>query len=238
MDRPVLIIFTDGGPDHRPTFESVKVSLLALFVQLDLDMLVALRTAPNNSWMNLAERVMPVLNLALQHCALCRDSMQENSEKKMRNKGCMTAVRNLAESDPLFKEEFIESVASVIESVNSRFERMKIKGVPIKTGIGLSDAVIECLLQPLRGVVGEDGFTAKSSAKDLRKCSKLMAFLADHSKCGHYLFQLRKCTSDSCAYCIARPRRLADEVHFVPDPQPAQRPDVAHTYQSFEEVGN
>jgi len=36
--KPILITVSDGGPDHRITFASVKLSLVALFCALDLDM--------------------------------------------------------------------------------------------------------------------------------------------------------------------------------------------------------
>ena len=34
---PILFLYTDGGPDHRPTYLSVQLSLTALFYKLDLD---------------------------------------------------------------------------------------------------------------------------------------------------------------------------------------------------------
>jgi len=34
--KPILIMVSDGGPDHRITFPSVKLSLVALFQVLDL----------------------------------------------------------------------------------------------------------------------------------------------------------------------------------------------------------
>ena len=68
-DKPVLITVSDGGPDHRITFPSVKLNLIALFRALDLDMLISVCTCPYQSWTNLAERVMSTLNLALQHVA-------------------------------------------------------------------------------------------------------------------------------------------------------------------------
>jgi hypothetical protein len=39
--KPILMIFSDGGPDHRVTYHSVKLSLIVLFKCLDLDMLIA-----------------------------------------------------------------------------------------------------------------------------------------------------------------------------------------------------
>jgi len=46
--NPILI--TDG-PDHRVTFPSVKLSLIALFQSLDLDMLISVRICPYQSWL-------------------------------------------------------------------------------------------------------------------------------------------------------------------------------------------
>ena len=45
---------------------SVKLSMIALFIELDLDELVALQTAPSNSWANPVERIMSIVNLGLQ----------------------------------------------------------------------------------------------------------------------------------------------------------------------------
>lgn len=61
--NPILLLYTDGGPDHRSTYPSVQI---CLFLHLDLDFLCAIRTPPYNSWKNPAERVTSLLNLALQ----------------------------------------------------------------------------------------------------------------------------------------------------------------------------
>ena len=62
-------MYTDGGPDHRLTYVSVQIALIALFLELDLDFLCAVRTPPHNSWKNPAERIM---NLALQGVGIAR----------------------------------------------------------------------------------------------------------------------------------------------------------------------
>jgi hypothetical protein len=41
--KHILVIVSDGGPDHRVTFGSVQVSSLTLFRALDLDMLICVR---------------------------------------------------------------------------------------------------------------------------------------------------------------------------------------------------
>ena len=49
-DRKILFIYSDGGPDYSLAYISVELSLITLFLNLDLDFLVACRTAPNHSW--------------------------------------------------------------------------------------------------------------------------------------------------------------------------------------------
>jgi hypothetical protein len=49
LGKPIQIIFSDGGPDHRLTYPSVKLSLMVLFLLDDVDYLVAVRTAPHQS---------------------------------------------------------------------------------------------------------------------------------------------------------------------------------------------
>ena len=56
--RPILLLYTDGGPDHRLTYVSVQISLICVFLSLDLDFLCAVRTPPYHSWKNPAERIM------------------------------------------------------------------------------------------------------------------------------------------------------------------------------------
>ena len=78
----VVLVVSDGGPDHRLTYLSVKVAMIALFKSLDLDMLIAIRTCPYQSWSNLAERVMSTLNLALQNVSLAYELLWIQSLKE------------------------------------------------------------------------------------------------------------------------------------------------------------
>ena len=68
----ILLLYTDGGPDHNVTFFSVQLGLIALFLHHDLDLLEAVRTAPYHSWKNPCERVNCVLNIGLQAIGLMR----------------------------------------------------------------------------------------------------------------------------------------------------------------------
>ena len=37
-------MYSDGGPDHRLTYNSDKMALISLSIELDLDLFIALRT--------------------------------------------------------------------------------------------------------------------------------------------------------------------------------------------------
>ena len=44
--KPVLMIYSGARRDHYLTYHSMQLSLILVFVNLDLDMLIAARTAP------------------------------------------------------------------------------------------------------------------------------------------------------------------------------------------------
>ena len=93
-----VIMYTDGGPDHNCKHMSVRLGLLALFLELDLDTMVVMRTAPTQSWGNPVERVMSVLNLGLQGVALAREEMSDEMEKIFKKCNGMGEVRSAAKA--------------------------------------------------------------------------------------------------------------------------------------------
>ena len=71
-EKPITLLYTDGGSDHRLTFLSVQFALIAYFLKHNKDLLIAVRTPPYNSWKDPAERVMSILNLGLNAVGLMR----------------------------------------------------------------------------------------------------------------------------------------------------------------------
>ena len=49
-NNPMMLIYTDGGPDHCVNFLSVQLTYICLFLTHDLDYLMAVKTPPYNSW--------------------------------------------------------------------------------------------------------------------------------------------------------------------------------------------
>ena len=80
MEKRELFIYSDGGPDHRLTYLSVQLGLIALYLKLDQDLLCTAITAPCHSWRNPAERVMAIVNLGLQCVGQMREKMPEEFE--------------------------------------------------------------------------------------------------------------------------------------------------------------
>jgi hypothetical protein len=91
-----LLAFIDGGPDHSISFLNVMVSWLAFFIMSGSDTLVVARTTPTQSWTNLAERLMSVLNLVMSNCALAREIMGDDFGKSMKKCNSMASDRKMA----------------------------------------------------------------------------------------------------------------------------------------------
>ena len=69
---PALIMYTDGGPEHRTTFLSVKITIIALQKFLNLDHILVARTAPGHSYRNPTEKINCILNLGLYGIGIVR----------------------------------------------------------------------------------------------------------------------------------------------------------------------
>jgi hypothetical protein len=125
---PIICIYTDGGPDHRTTYGSVQVALLCLFLRGDFDLLVAVRTAPQQSWANPAERIMSILNLGLQGVSLVRENMSDGMEKLFDRCNKLEEIRQAAKSNAQLEIELKNSVKAIRDLLNNRTERLVLNG--------------------------------------------------------------------------------------------------------------
>ena len=151
--KPVLLLYTDGGPDHRNTYLSVKLSLIALFLLLDLDMLISLHTAPCNSWANPVERVMSIVNIGLQGMGIMRTRMSDEFEKVTKGEN-VKQLMEIIESDQ-FKQELKDSLATPIELLNSQMQRFSLKGKSFEIFTPASEAEIDVLWQQIMVLVSQ-----------------------------------------------------------------------------------
>ena len=62
---PILLIYTDGGPEHGTNFTSVKIAIIVLHQSINTDLTIVLCTTPGHFFKNSAKRVNCILNLEL-----------------------------------------------------------------------------------------------------------------------------------------------------------------------------
>ena len=91
----MLFLYTDGGPDHRLTYANVQLALIALFLNLNLDILVAGRTVPHHSWSNPVERMMAIVNLELQCVGVMRTKGSDEFEGALEMPKTFISFENL-----------------------------------------------------------------------------------------------------------------------------------------------
>ena len=179
-DKSIMFLYTDGGPDHWLTYMyvSTQLSLIALFLNLNLDLLCAARTASNQYWRNPVERIMSVVNLELQSIGLMRKEMNTDAEKALRNCNSLKQIPSTGEQ---YKKEITES--------------MELKGKHFEVQSACSDremeAFWEILLQIYPSLSSND--TTKDKTNDKQR---LQAFLGHCCQMHHYTFCIKKCGQD------------------------------------------
>ena len=124
-DAKRLFMVTDGGSEHNVSHESVKIPLILLFLRLNLDMLVAIRTAHGHSYRNPVERTMSILNIGFQNVSMERAATnQEEIIKQMKN------LEDLRKGADKIKNAWIDSVQPLIDLLGDRVRRLILKEQP------------------------------------------------------------------------------------------------------------
>ena len=232
--KSVLFLYTDGGPDHRLTYLSVKLGLISLFLSCDLDFLCACRTAPCHSWRNPAERVMSIVNIGLQSVGLMRKEMSDTEEALVGTCNNLSQLRKAAERTPEIRSAVLDSIEPVKILLSTVFQRLELKGqkftmfspaseedlIHMWSALTTVDSTLEC------GKVYRMG-----GLKDLPKLSK---YLSHCCQSRHYSFSIRKCGEASCMICrpVRMPMDIFRNIHHLPDPIPGEE---GH-YAPFEDV--
>ena len=138
--KPIHVKYSNGGTEHRNLLVKVQLSLIATFKILGLDMLIAARVAPGQSWQNPVERVMAILNIGLQNCALERAETSVDTEQLLKKCGSMAEIRKSAEHHPELVEAWQSSLKPVQEVISARYQRLKLKGQPFSVSEPVNDA--------------------------------------------------------------------------------------------------
>jgi len=203
LNKPRLFIYTDGGPDHRTTFWSVQLAHIATFVSLDIDILIAARTAPSHSYANPAERCMSLLNLTLQNVALQRDKMNDNSEFKIKYSSSLKKLRGITEKQPALKTALIESLEPTISKLKHRFSKLKLHDEHVVVHDAATQGEIDSIMDIFDIFKDDEDSPRVALAKTAKDASKkLIDFIERHCRSRHYTFQvltyacIKLCTKD------------------------------------------
>ena len=122
---------TDGRPEHRVNIESVKIPLILMFKQLKLDSLIAIRTAPGQSYVNIVEQIMSILNIGFQNVALERE--ESGSDEEIRKCKDLSKLHQ----KPTIKYDWQKSVPPLVEVLTERTKGLALKDVPFKVSFVL-----------------------------------------------------------------------------------------------------
>ena len=195
-------MYSDGGPDHRLTYVSVQLSLIALFLNLDLDMLVACRTAPNNSWKNPVERIMSIVNLGLQCVGIMRSKLSDDFEDAIKN---CNNLKECRASLSLMPSRMDETLAPTIALLHDLMKRLELKDQHFEVFDAATADEIECFLEILL-LVDSSLRVEDTTQKAIKSKVQLKAFLDHCCEFHHYSFQVKKCGHPTCGVC--KPVRL------------------------------
>ena len=233
-EKPILFVYTDGGPDHRVTYTSVKLSLIALFKKIDLDYLCAMRTAPYQSYRNPVERIMAIVNIGLQAIAIARAEMPKEMEEEAQRCNSLKALRAVALQNSEFQGACLDAIAPVKMLLTDIAVRLQLKEKKFQVFIAATPAEISDLWTALLSIDTHFSLahSSKCSAKDLT--SQLSEFMTHCCRERHYFFDVLKCGASECQVCD--PPRLPESVftslRHLSDPMPG----VDDHYKPFSEV--
>ena len=232
--KPMLALKTDGGPERRTSFVTVRLGNLALFKQLNLDVLIVMRTAAGQSFVNPAEKVMCVLNLGLYGTSFSRLPVDDAEfESRLASIGSMDELRDLCNTNER-KEMARASLAPVIDAVDSRFAQLTWFGEHISVFKATPEEDVQKMLDTIKSIDESLNWDAPIM-KDFMKSAGFSAFWKAHVIVGEYVLQYIKCGKDDCLICepVRNPEAWTALKNGIPFPE---LDDSQLHYKKFEEL--
>ena len=159
---------------------------------MDLDLLVAGRTAPNHSWKNPVERFMSIINLGLQCVGIMRREGGAQFEQAIKNVNNVNAICEAV--GDRYIDEVTSSVAPTVQLLNSITTRLELKGKPLSLFERADPNEMEAFWEILQQV---DSSLERSDTSKSVLCSKpkLKEFFEHCCQTCHYSFCVKKCGS-------------------------------------------
>ena len=201
MVPSILGIYTDRDPEHRSNFLSVQIAYIALQPLLDLDMLVAARTAPCHLFKNPPEKVNCILNLALCGIGWMWKEIHEvlEFEKKLGNCSGVNDIQTLISENPEKNTKLLrDSCEPCLDLIKSSSERLSLKGNQFVVRDYVSDDSVDAFFEEISL---DTELSPKDTVEMLPKRPKLSTLLKHSTKHCTYFFSTKKCEESNCSSC-------------------------------------
>ena len=167
---------------------------------------------------NIVERVMSILNLAVQSIGIMRSEMAADMEKQVKNANSIEELRSIAEKHPALKKALLQSVQTPMDLMSSTLSRLSLKGEPVTVLPAASHDEIDEMWTNMSFV---DASMQRAETQASIKNKQQLKALCDHCcQSRHYFFTIKKC--GAADYDICGPAVLPEDVFssltFFPDP--------------------
>lgn len=231
----MLLLYSDGGPDHHVTSTnaSVQITLIALFHALQLDYLLAARTCPSHRYRNMVKWCMSTLDLRQAGGLMLTVVNNEVVEKALAGANSTADIFRLAAKLSM-QDDVTMSIQPVKDMLHDVFSRVQLHGKPVKVTMAASaDNLAELRTEFIS--IDREVQQADTTKAQLQRYAHLKEFIAHSCKMCKYFFQIKKCGDVACRIC--GPPTLPPEKFILlqdfSDPIPSA--DHAH-FKSLEEV--
>ena len=191
----------DGGPDHQLTYLSVQLSLIALYLKLELDFLCAARTPLCHSWRNPAERVMAIVNLGQQCVGQMREKMPEEFEAAIASSSNLSELRHAAEKKPDLVPAVQDSIVPVKILLADITLRLQLQGQNFQVFSAATQDDMKELFGELEAIDSSLTYGGQYRRKNLSSFPSLAEFLSHCCQSRHYSFTIKKCGQHACTIC-------------------------------------
>ncbi|CAG8612740.1 7401_t:CDS:2, partial [Scutellospora calospora] len=173
-NKPILCLYMDSDPDHHCTYTHVQLSYICLFLALDLDYFVAVRTPPQHSWKNPVE-----------------------PEKLISKVGTMSEICKIDNENNDFKDDLIESLQALINLICDVFSHQSLKGELFETFNAVSEIEIEKFWEMIL-LVDDDVPYENFTAADIKqkKCGESSCTICRSPRCSPEDFEQLHCLPD------------------------------------------
>ena len=215
---------------------SVHDYTITLIVPLSLSLSLShpLRTPPYHSWKNPVERIMSIVNIALQGVGLMRSPMSEKQEEEISSCNSVKSIREVCDSNGELQAALADSMQSTKCLLETLLSRLKLKGNPFQNFHAASTVEIDAQWNHLLKI--EPLLTkGDTNASIIPLRPGLKRFLNHCCVDRRYFFSIKKCGSTTCSICCPPrlPVDIFDTLHHLPDPVPDS---TGEHYKDFDDI--